>query len=1815
MSRMWRRISIAAGVSLGLLVLFLTLLITAPAPARPLVAPVRAWLVQTAAQRISQQLNGTLEIGALEGSLLHAPSLANVVVRDHADAIVARIDAVRLRYQPTSLLGEKLVIHDIEIIGPDLTLSQAPDGTVNLTRLIPTTSQPADAAGSQNGFLAPPVAVQIKRLRVQDGRSRLALGFLKGVNSISGLQATLEGHAGDTGVHFTVHEITARTHPAQVNLTGLHGTLHITGQQLRIEQLQLRTENTRADFSLTLPGSPHPVQFSAKLHPLDGAEIGRLLADDTLQGQLYLDLQARGPRSDLSLDADVRAEAGQVTFQGQINTADNPQRYRGTLKVHKLNLAALANRETLESDLNMVLHVDARGLSPETVEGKLNVSIQPSHLGDVTLSPSQIRIVAQSQHVHVEAFELISSLGTVTAGGSLDFQGTSDLTYEARAQLSQLSSLLGVNSLDGGLHLQGSAKGPWPDLHAAGKLIALEVQLDAHRLQRLELDYRASQLGTTPRASAQLHLGGLSIGEFPAADAHLQATYDGVQRKVTFATQLNQSTRIEGNLAGYLALDEGVQHVVLDTVQLRFEDRTWHAPEPWEVTVKSGAFNIKSFRLAHGEEAVSLSGGIEKEFIRNVRLEASSVDLTYLQDKLALSNLVAGRASLVVHASGTLTEPQFQAELRLIPPAEQESLFDRLQAIMRYEGEQLTGQVSARHDERDVMRMDFEAPLDLTLADVPLSERLLDAPLSLSVQILQPSLASLHTIAATPALSGTVQGNVTLRGTFAQLQLTTDINLQNFGVQNTIEALDAPIRLAADLETAASVPELAQALTAGRVQPRVSGLDLRIPSASGQFLPASDPDKSTQPITVKDIRLQANAAWSPNGIEATIDRFQATTDALDLASTTLSATAHVSPSQFDLQQIRIITPKSRMEGQGQMTLPDRTFNLRLHVPHLNLTEFASSWPPWLTPEITGALQLGGSASEPTLMAHLRHGETDVHLQGAVDLQRPAYSAEITLNDLDIASFLPAANGTFNAQMSLKGTGFSESERRADLHLTVNSEDFNLAPELSGVVRAALAGSAVTLEEFHFDSIPAQLTAVGALSQTQQLQADYQVLFKDLTPLGPQLGTSVRASGGLTGSISGALDALEAQSQMQLDDWRYGDFQGERVRVTFQGEELTTNPRATLTASLNGMQGSNLPASSATFDGRYHDQQAQVDFSVTDGPYRQTRLVAHIALQEDQDVRLDTLQLQYRRWRWTNPNPIRMVRQANGTILLKDFHLDYGEQTIRASGSLQPSGPLTASFSLHQVEIEPWLRTFVPAVPAAGRMNLHLTAKGRVENLEAVGVLQLNDLTLNDQPLGQVRLDLALADDAVNNHLQWHDGSTALLDVQGLVGLQHDYPLDLKVTAASFDLARLAPFVDTIQQSSGWLDAQLRVGGTVKAPELNGNVSLRDGALLLAVIGEPYRGIQAQLNLANNRLNIGDLRMASETGSVDVNGWLEVTGGGLEQLQLSLQADDFTAMNTPSIQARLTGAVEAQGTLDALTVKGDLTIPRARIRIDGFGAGPPSVSPSDLTVPGVYGGGPEGETDFAQADKAAPESSITRNLQTELSVRMPQNVWLVGPETALELRGSFLVAKNLDEPFVIGGSAETVRGFVGFLGKKFDLERGKMTFTGANELNPFLDVVARHEVSGYSLALHIEGESKRPQFNFSSTPDLAEEDILSLLVFGKTRDRLTGSEKTVLSSHAAEVAGNVISKFLERRVGSTLGLDTLEIDVEDEFGSGSVRGGRYVTQDLFISYQHQLGEEGRNTVGVEYSLSPHVKLKGTSNDEGQTSLDLLWRIDY
>ena len=1081
------------------------------------------------------------------------------------------------------------------------------------------------------------------------------------------------------------------------------------------------------------------------------------------------------------------------------------------------------------------------------------------------------------------------------------------------------------------------------------------------------------------------------------------------------------------------------------------------------------------------------------------------------------------------------------------------------------------------------MESEFQAPLNLGLTNIPLAKRLLDGPLSLHLRLRRPDLSDLPAIMSAPSISGALQGDVSIHGTYAQLKLTSEMNLQNIGVEGTLDEVSAPVRMTAELKAADSVPLLAEALASNALTIRLRRLELHTGSARVR-LPATGDDRNSQALQIANARLRADAAWSPDGFEATISSFQAATSAFNLPAA-LSARARLTGSRLELHHLQIATPESRIEASGKMTLADRRFELEMKIPRLILGEFTAGRLAYSCGEVHGDVQLDGSVSDMALAAHVHCGEADFRVEGSVDLQLAAYSGEVSLRELAIERFLPAGRGRLNARLSVQGNGLTAADRKADLYLSFSLEDFDPAPGLRGEARGALAGAAVTLDAFSIDSVPLQVTAAGALSENREIQAQYRATFKNLAPLGPQPGKPSLASGSLNGSIGGILGALRARAELYLETWEHGDVRGEEATVMFEAEGLMDSPRATLTATFPNVHGRGLPGSGATFRGRYHDRQAQVDFSVTRGPYRETRVAGWVNLHEELDIDLDTLLLRYRRWNWENSGPVRVVRRSDGEILLKDFHLRYGEQAIQAAGSLHPSGPLAASIVVDQVEIEPWLLTFLPAVAASGRMSLDLDLTGSAESPEAKGVLEFRDLIWKELPFGRIRVASSFRDRRLDNHLQWHDGDQEILEITGTMGLQNDFPLDFEARSSSLDLARLAQVFDGVEQSGGSLDFQVYAGGTVGDPDLKGVLAIRDGVLRLASTGEPYRDIQAQLNLVGNRLDIGNLTAASSTGTLRAGGWLETDDLQLNQLYLSLQADDFKLMNTESVEARLTGMVEARGSLDALAVKGDVTLPRARIRLDGFGAGPVSVSPEDLTVSVVYNGDPE-EDPAAGGEPAEPEpdSPVVRGLRTELSVRLPRNAWVVGPETAVEIQGTLLVNKSSNEPFVLGGSAQTVRGHVTYRGRKFDLERGRITFSGDDENRPILDVLARHEVSDYTITLHVEGDSSRPVLTFSSSPELPEEDILSLLAFGKTIDRLSGSEKTALSSQGAAIAGNVISGILEKRLGDTLGLDTLEVEVGDELGTGSVRGGRYVTQNLFLSYERQLGEQSGNTGG-------------------------------
>src|SRR5882672_9616796 len=133
--------------------------------------PLRDLLGRTASVWLSRQLNGTVEIGALRGSLLASLVMRDVVLRDRQGTEVVHLEEVRLGYDLTTLLTKRLVVQRVHLVRPQATLVQDPAGQWNLSRVLspasPASPPSAPERAARGGL---PIALVVEDVEIQDGQ-------------------------------------------------------------------------------------------------------------------------------------------------------------------------------------------------------------------------------------------------------------------------------------------------------------------------------------------------------------------------------------------------------------------------------------------------------------------------------------------------------------------------------------------------------------------------------------------------------------------------------------------------------------------------------------------------------------------------------------------------------------------------------------------------------------------------------------------------------------------------------------------------------------------------------------------------------------------------------------------------------------------------------------------------------------------------------------------------------------------------------------------------------------------------------------------------------------------------------------------------------------------------------------------------------------------------------------------------------------------------------------------------------------------------------------------------------------------------------------------------------------------------------------------------------------------------------------------------------------------------------------------------------------------------------------------------------------
>ena len=835
---------------------------------------VRDVLGRTASAWLSRSLNGTLEIGALRGSLFSSLVLRDVVLRDRAGLEVAHLDEVRLGYDLTTLLTKRLVVQYVHFVHPQATLVQDPEGQWNLSRVLapasPAGPPPAPEGAAERGL---PIALVVEDVQVQNGQVALHTAAVPGVQHLTGLQAHLQGQVDGREFRFQVHQLSVHATPAEVVLQTAQGTLEGNVAAIRLKDLRLRTAHTLVTADGVLPGGSQPASLELQLQPFDMAELGRVLQREDMAGPVHFTLTAQGPPEALAVHGQLRAEDGQLDLHGQLNTRATPWRYSSSLELTHMNLAALLHQAPLQSDLNLQARIEGEGLTPGTLHGEVHVDVQTSHLGSIALYPSRLHLAMQDGRFEVQHCDLHTSVARLTAAGLLDLARNSALHYDLTADLAGLRALVEPGALEGTLRLQGQASGALTAITLQGTLAGQHLRYGDNYVEAVQVTYEGTQLGAQPRVMAHLETHNTRLGQTPVEHLALDATYDSTVQQLQVTAEVAQSSGYSGKIRGSVHWTATGQQFTLDELVVHLAGHPWRMIAPVEVIRDGQELRLTQLRLEHADEALELSGAFDGTRLQDVHLRATQIDVTFLQRLVPLPDFVQGRAALQVHLSGTLTAPVLALELTLRPEPQPQRPFDQLHATLDYAQQQLQSDVRVHQANREVLTMAARLPIDLALTPLELEQRLLASPITLHVHLQQPDLAVLSRWqSALPHLMGTLQGDLKLEGTYANLALDVDVHLQQWGLQGRLEQVSAPIRLQATVGMLTPGTDTAQAGWLHHLLPHIEKATLRMPTLRGQ-LPGSN--QSRRSLQVQDLLVQAAGQWGPEGFDGTLERLQA----------------------------------------------------------------------------------------------------------------------------------------------------------------------------------------------------------------------------------------------------------------------------------------------------------------------------------------------------------------------------------------------------------------------------------------------------------------------------------------------------------------------------------------------------------------------------------------------------------------------------------------------------------------------------------------------------------------------------------------------------------------------------------------------------------------------------------------------------------------------------------------------------------------------------------------------------------------------------
>ncbi|MCZ6600567.1 MAG: translocation/assembly module TamB domain-containing protein [Acidobacteria bacterium] len=848
-------------------------------------------------------------------------------------------------------------------------------------------------------------------------------------------------------------------------------------------------------------------------------------------------------------------------------------------------------------------------------------------------------------------------------------------------------------------------------------------------------------------------------------------------------------------------------------------------------------------------------------------------------------------------------------------------------------------------------------------------------------------------------------------------------------------------------------------------------------------------------------------------------------------------------------------------------------------------------------------------------AHLAEDEMEVsasgqaRLDGVLDITAAAATRDLAATVSRLERFLPVAppalGGSLTASGSLTGTW-----RDPSLETRLQGDGIILAGFPLGRLAARLTWTqdGLRLEEATLSGPAADLSFHGAwpgagggvAAGTAPLTMEAELERIDLSVLGRLAGQADLASGELHGAGELTWSKGAPRVRVALSGERLlvagRPLDGMRLQAVLDDRALHVESfRVWRSEGLLEAQGV-LPLESAPLES---DLAPSLSFSVDDFPLADqwpgVALGGRLSAAGEISLSL------------ADPWPRGRVTMALNDLLVEGWPLPDLTATVEMDGDqnrvtvVSPEAGVDLAGWLSRESGYPWslegaLDDIQVALP--GEMGLTLgsgrttlSAEGRLFDLDSLrGTLSFHGLAL-DTPAGPLAAQGALTVTATGRDLQLAPVTLRFgkeeVEILGDCVLAEVPRYTVQVVGLS-DLANWAFLTGDGVEMAGTAVLDVRLEGAGRDHDLFGDLVVRGGRLRLPrIFPNALDQIEARARLEGEKVVLESLDGRLGGGRLSATGELELSGWRPGRFKLNLRSERVASRYPRAVRSITDTELELSGTPGNALLTGRVEVRRAKYEQDFKvekslqSRTPPSLPP------------PPGPLDSVRLD---------------LDLVAPGQIWVENDFARAEFRADLHVGGTASRPVVEGHVDLVRRGRLTFRDVDYQIDEANLAFSPSFPNDPEMNILARTDVSTYTVSLQATGRLSQPRIQLSSEPDLAQDEIVLLLLTGSLPG---GTQQVRISSDvmAGYLGGALFPSDALKRFTS---IDHARIDPVFVEGQGDPTARLTLTERisdrLTASWSTTLGGVQGNTAELRYRVLPHLELRTAQEETGASVVE-------